>query len=320
MWSPLFEARLIELASDGDTLEEVVAVVLGRRIAALETQGQGGNAAAAIDLYAIACQAGAAGHAQAVLPLIDQAIIRDPDLATVAEALRDLVALWRGRAAFGLEDGAPFERLIGSAWRRALALLPNLVNAGEERITALLDAMASLRETVSLAHALPALDEQLFDAAVAHLLDVELEPALAGAVAALAMLAGQIDEAALAARLSGELRGAYVEVARKVAWLRGVIAISRELLWRVPALIDTTDSLLAGLSDADFVDLLPHLRLALARLDPREIDRFAHAVAARHGIDAAALVMAQSLSETETAANLRADRAVAEMLVAEGLA
>lgn len=320
MWSPLFEARLIDLASDGDTLEEVVAVVLGRRIAALETQGQGGNAAAAIDLYAIACQAGAAGHAQAVLPLIDRAIVRDPDLATVAEALRDLVALWRGRAAFGLEDGAPIERLIGSAWRRALALLPDLVNAGEDRITALLDAMASLHETVSLAHALPTLDRELFDEAVAHLLDAELEPALAGAVAALALLAGQIDEAALAARLSGELRGAYVEVARKVAWLRGVIVISRELLWRVPALIDTTDGLLAGLSDADFVDLLPHLRLALTRLDPREIDRFAHAVAARHGIDAASLVMAQALSETETAANLRADRAVAEMLVAEGLA
>lgn len=321
MWTPLFEARLIDLAADGDTIEEAVAVELGRRIKGLEAGGQGGNAAAAIDLYATACQAGAIGHTDRVLPLIDAEITRDPDLATVAEALRDLVALWRGRAALGIDDSAPVERLIGSAWRRALSLMPDLVHAGEDRITAMLDAMVILRETVSLAGgAIPALDAELFDEAVAHLLKAELNPALAGAVAALAVLSGQLDEADFAARLSGELRGAYTEAARKVAWLRGVIAISRELLWRVPNLISTTDALLASLSDADFIELLPHLRLAFARLDPREIDRLAHAVAARLGVDATSLVAAQTLPEAELANNLRADQAVSRMLAEEGLA
>lgn len=321
MWTPLFEARLIDLAADGDSLGQAVAVALARRIKALEERGQGGNAAAAIDLYAAACQAGAADHAEAVLPLIDAEITRDPDLATVAEALRDLVALWRGRAALGLDDGTTIERLIGSAWRRALSLMPDLVHAGEDRIAAMLAAMAILRETVSLADsALPALDTELFDDAVAQLLAADLDPALAGAIAALALLAGQIDDADFAARLSGELRGAYTEAARKVSWLRGVIAISHELLWRVPVLIGMADVVLAGLSDTDFIELLPHLRLAFARLDPREIDRLAHAVAARRNIDAAALLMVHTLPEAEVAANIRADRIVAEMLAAEGLA
>lgn len=321
MWSPLFEARLIDLSVDGDTIEQAVAVELGRRIRALEARGQGGNAAAAIDLYAAACQAGAAGHADAVLPLIDAEVTRDPDLATVTMALRDLVALWRGRAALGLADGAPIEHLIAGAWRRVLSLLPDLVHAGEDRITTILDAMATLREVIDLSgKSLPALDTELFDEAVAHLFEAELDPALAGAIAALALLSGKISEEDFAARLSGELRGAYTEAARRVSWLRGVIAISRELLWRIPSLVETTDGLLGRLSDADFIELLPHLRLALARLDPREIDRLAHAVAARHSIDAASLVVAHQVTEAELADNLRADRLVAEMLASEGLA
>jgi len=247
-------------------------------------------------------------------------VTRDPDLASVAEALRDLVALWRNRTALGFDDGSAIEALIGTAWRRALFLLPGLVDAGEDRIAPTLAAMAVLREVVGLAgDALPVLDPVLFDEAIAQLLDADLDPALAGAVAALALLAGRLDDDAFAARLSGELRGAYTEAARRIAWLRGVIAISRELLVRVPALIDTADAILGALGDEEFLDLLPHLRIAFAQLDPREIDRLAFVVAGRHGADAATLVAAHAIPPADYEANLRADRAVAALLLADGL-
>jgi len=320
MWSPLFEARLIERAADGDTIEEAVATVLDRQVRALEEQGLGGSASAAIDLFATACQAGIAARATTVLPLIEAHVTRDPDLASVAEALRDLVALWRNRIALGFDDGSAIEALIGTAWRRALFLLPGLVDGGEDRIAPTLAAMAVLREVVGLAgDALPVLDPILFDEAVAHLLDADLDPALAGAVAALALLSGRLDDDAFAALLSGELRGAYTEAARRIAWLRGVIAISRELLVRIPALIDTADAILAALGDEEFLDLLPHLRIAFAQLDPREIDRLAFVVAGRHGADAATLVAAHAIPPADYEANLRADRAVAALLLADGL-
>lgn len=320
MWSPLFEARLIERAVDGDTIEAALAAELTRRLAALEARGLGGNAGAAIDLFAAACQAGIAAYAGRVLPVIEADIMRDAGIASVAAALRDLIGLWRGRTALGFEHGAEIERLIGATWRRALYLLPDLATAGEDRIAATLDALVVLREATGLAdESLPTLDPALFDQAIAALLDAELDPALAGAVAALALLAGRMDEAAFAARLAGELRGAYPETARRIAWLRGVIAISRELLWRVPALIETADRALSALDDGEFVELLPHLRLAFAALDPREIDRLAQAVAQRHGGSAAALLVRHDLPEAELAANLRADARVRATLAAEGL-
>jgi Family of unknown function (DUF5682) len=321
MWSPLVEARLIECAAEGDTLEAAVAAELTRRLRALEAAGQGADAVAAIDLFAAAAQAGIADAAGPVLPLIETAVTRDADLAGVTEALRDLVALWRGRAAVGLDDAGPLERLIVTAWRRALFLLPGLAQAREERIAATLEAMATLREVVELAgDTLPSVDVELFDEAVERLLDAPLDAALAGAVAALSLLAGRIDEASFAGRLGGELRGAHADPARRIAWLRGVIAISRELLWRVPALVGATDAVLAGLDDDGFVELLPHLRLAFARLDPREIDRLAQAVGERHRVETQALVAVHDVAARELDDNLRADRAVAAMLATDGLA
>lgn len=320
MWSPLFEARLIDRSVDGDTLEEALAAELDRRLAALEAQGKGGDAGAAIDLFAAACQAGIGASAERVLPAIEAGIVRDADVASIAGALRDLIGLWRGRAALGFANGAEIERLIGTTWRRALYLLPDLANAGEDRVAAMLDALVVLREATGLAEAsLQALDPGLFDQAISALLETELDPALAGAVAALALLAGRIDNAEFAARLSGELRGAYSEAARRIAWLRGVIAISRELLWRAPELVETADRDLSALDDVGFVELLPHLRMAFAALDPREIDRLAHAVAVRHGGDGAGLIVHHDLPESEMVANLRADARVREALEADGL-
>ena len=320
MWSPMIEARLIERSADADDLESAVVAEVLRRLVALDDTGRGGDAVAAIDLFAAAAQAGIAGRVGAVLPFIDAAITRDSDLATVAAALRDLVQLWRARAMFGLGDPRAIERLIAAAWRRALFLLPGLANAGEERIAATLDALVVLREVVALARGeLSAIDTTLFDEAVAALLAADLKPALAGAVAALAVLAGRMDEDELGPRLSGELAAAYADPAERVGWLRGVIAVSRELLWRAPGLIEAADAVLAGVDEDGFVALLPHLRLAFAALDPRDIDRLAHEVGARHGVGASALLPTLDITPHELEANLAADRQVRALLAADGL-
>ncbi len=48
------------------------------------------------------------------------------------------------------------------------------------------------------------------------------------------MLDGQADAEALGDRLRGELASGYVDPAERLAFLGGVIAIARELLWTVP--------------------------------------------------------------------------------------
>jgi hypothetical protein len=320
-WSPMVEARLIELSADGDDLETVLAAVVLRRLEALRTKGEGNNATAAIKLFARACQAGIADKAVTILPFIADEITSDPDMATVSSALRELVHLWRGGRSAGIEDRGPIESLIQTAWRRALFLLPNIVDAGDDRVAHALDGLVTLRETVALAgDGLTIIDPTHFSEAVQDLLTRETHPTIGGAVCAMAFLSGLVDDAYLATRAAGELNGAYVIAQSRVAFLRGVLAVSRELLWAVPALIDTMDDILNTSEAADFTELLPHLRLTFSALDPRDIDRLAHIIADKYATNAGALTAGFEVSEFEQAQNRALDDRLMALMREGGLA
>ena len=319
-WSPLVEARLIELAAEADTLPEALGIAVTDQLAALRDAGRGRDAAAAIDLFAAACRAGLGGAASAVLQHIEAEAIEDPDLGSVARALADLVQLLRHREMLGVGDPVPIDRLIGTVWRRVLLLLPDIVLAGPDQVRPLLAALVSLRSLADLARAGDAsIEVEPFDDLLVELLDTPLHPLLAGAVMAFAILSGRADDALLATRLKGELTGGYVCVEDKLAFLNGVIAVGRELLWGIPALIETLDAVIADADEGGFVTMLPHLRLALSPLDPREIDRLAYAVAGRHGTDAAELSMSVPIDEAEFLCNLDLDRLLGVQLAADGV-
>ena len=97
--------------------------------------------------------------------------------------------------------------------------------------------------------------------------------------------------------------------------------MSRELLWRVPALVEAVDEILALLETDRFTEMLPHLRLAFAALDPRETDRLARAVADQHGVEAGAVagVVRYDVGAEEVAANLALSERLVEQLRSDGL-
>lgn len=320
-WSPLVEARLIELSEAADTLPEALAFVIATRIAALAEQGKGRSALAAIDLFAAACRAGLGAEAEAILSLVEEQVIEDPELASVIAALADLLLLRRGRETLGLTDTDTLDRLAQTAWRRLVLLLPELADLGEDQIADAVKALADLRGVVELARSCGApVDFALVDEAMAMLRSRELAPMLEGAVIAFALLGGQIAAADLDSRLRGELASGYVDPRDKLAFLGGVIAIARELLWTLPAILDALDDVIAGLSDEEFTELLPYLRLALMPLDPREVDRLAEDIAARLGARPGSLTGDIGISESELSRNLRLDRELADVLARDGVA
>ncbi|WP_068081444.1 DUF5682 family protein [Novosphingobium rosa] len=320
-WSPLVEARLIELSEAADTLPEALAFVLAGKLAELSEQGKGRSALAAIDLFAAACRAGLEEEGEAVLAVIEAGIIEDAELGSVVAALTDLVLLRRGRETLGITQTGPIDHLIATAWRRVLILLPDLADCGAEQLRGAVGALADLRGLVELAQRSDApMDRALFDEALAQLRLRDLPPMLEGAVTAFALIDGQAQASDLETRLKGELASGYVDPAERLAFLGGIIAIARELLWSVPAIIDTLDTMLADLDEDAFMALLPHLRLALMPLDPREVDRLAEDVATRIGVRADQVAVHLDIGEAELAANLALDKVLAQVLARDGLA
>jgi hypothetical protein len=320
-WSPLVEARLIELSEAADTLPEALAFVLAERIAALSEQGKGRNALAAIDLFAAACRAGLGREAEAILGLIEEQVIEDPELPSVIAALADLILLRRGRETLGIEDVAPLDRLTQTAWRRMVLLLPELADQGQDQVAGAVQALADLRGVVELAKSSAApVDLALVDTAMAELLERPLEPMIEGAITAFALMGGQIAADVLETRLRGELASGYVDPRARLAFLGGVIMIARELLWTLPAILDALDDVITGLDEAQFTELLPYLRLALMPLDPREVDRLAEDVVARAGAAPGSLRIDIGIPQSEFAENLALDRELAEVLARDGVA
>jgi hypothetical protein len=113
-----------------------------------------------------------------------------------------------------------------------------------------------------------------------------------------------------------------VEPRDNVAAIRGLIAVSPDLLARVPEVVRDLDRVVSGMEDRQFIAQLPHLRLAFAALNPRETDAVAALVAECHGLAATALPTRQILgvSEADLAAGLDLDRRLRDSLVADGLA
>jgi hypothetical protein len=203
-WSPMVEARLIELSEAADTLEEALAFVLAVKLKALSGQGKGRSAPAAIDLFAAACRAGLEQEGQSVLALVEDGIVEDAELAAVAAALTDLVMLRRGREMLGIIDIGAIDHLIGAAWRRVLILLPDLADCGAEQMRGAVAALADLRGLIDLARSSQApMDLALFDEALMRLRLRDLPPMLDGAVMAFALIDGQAQASDLEARLRG---------------------------------------------------------------------------------------------------------------------
>lgn len=320
-WSPIVESRLIELSEAADSLPEALAFVLAQKLAALSEEGKGRSALAAIDLFSAACRAGLGPGAYSILALVERQIVEDAQLGSVVAALTDLVLLRRGRDMLGIADTSPLDHLIGAAWRRVLILLPEIADYGADQLREAVESLSDLRGLIELARSSQApIEIELFDEALARLRGQKLAPMLAGAVTAFMTIDGRGDPSELGDRLRGELASAYVDPGERLAFLGGVIAIAREMLWTVPEIIAALNDVVAGLDDAGFNALLPHLRLALMPLDPREVDRLAEEIATRVGARPEQLAVRTEISETELILNLQLDLEMADVLARDGLA
>lgn len=319
-WSPMVEARLIEVAHKGDTLSEAIAVTMAERLAELEAEGKGRNALEAIELFAIACRAGIGQGASAILELVEAEVIEDADIASVIAALDDVVLLRRGHQTLGIENVEPLDRLLATTWRRVVILAPDLAAIPPDQAGGTVQALANLRGTIDIAQSAGfPFNLTAFEEVLIRLEAAELAPQIDGAVMAFALLDGRKTGADLKRRLTGELAGAYVEDSEKLAFLGGVIVVARELLWAIPEVVEALDETIGRADEEEFIALLPHLRLALMPLDPRDIDRLSTVVATKLGVSSDAMQNVVQIDEGELIANLEADRAMADKLRLEGV-
>lgn len=294
-WSPLVEARLIELASEGASVEAVCMAKLRKEEIALADQGRGRSASAAVMLLLRACLIGLQSRLPQLLSMLSTHLDEDASLGSVVDCGHRLVTLWRAREPLGVQQHPQLRVLLERVWPAALFLLPDLAQGPEEAEAGAVKQLMSLRELGRLLASLReeaggdgrAVDLDLWSAQLERFATgADVSPAVAGAASALMFLDGHWDESTLENVVRRRF-GPGAEPGEAVRFLNGTMAAAPELLLRLPALLEGLDSLVQGWDAEAFVAHLPDLRQAFTRLKPQETSDLAERVAGLHGLGGA---------------------------------
>ncbi|MBL0888577.1 DUF5682 family protein [Myceligenerans indicum] len=105
-WTPVVEARLVELSHLGATVEAAAVTVLRQSEERLRADGAPAAADGAAELVARAAVVGLTAQLPRLVGLLARTLDTDRDLASVVTAGRRLLGLWRSRVELGLVPSA----------------------------------------------------------------------------------------------------------------------------------------------------------------------------------------------------------------------
>lgn len=310
------EGALVEAGVYGTTLPLAVSQRFETRLQRLVDGTDTRSARAAAALLVQACVLGLHDHVRPVMSTLVEVMNDDAHFESVAEACGVLGLLWESREPLEARQLAELPALLQAAYRRAIFLGRDQRGAQGDG-SSWVDSLARLRELL-LSEAGQPLDGDLFWHLLESLQASHARSLVRGAAAGLRFGAGQLDEPGLECLVAGHLQGGTAP-AEAVGFLRGLLSTAREAAWQQARLLTAVDACLRGWSDADFVAVLPELRLAFAAMTPRETDRIAEAVAGLHGQAELGRLVQYELDAAAVQAHLGASVQLLERLRADGL-
>lgn len=323
-WSPLVEARLIELAPTGTTLIDAAMACLRSEEAALGAQGKARNAAHAVRLLTRACVIGLHQRIASLLAMLAVHLEEDANPISMIVCGHRLLILWRASEPLGVQDHDQLRALLLRAWSGALYLLPQLADADANAEAAAIDGMLSLR---ALHHALRVMDDDVL-AGEPSAWHQQLESIVAArgaasgvcsAAATLLFLDGAWNEDRLGALLANSF-GPGAEADQAVRALKGMMAAAPELLVTQAGLRQQVNAILGRWDEHTFISYLPDLRHAFAQLKPQETATLAEALAGMSaGAETSLAQTHYAATEADLLAGATLQAALADCLVRDGL-
>jgi hypothetical protein len=317
-WTPLVEARLIELSADGATLAEAAMTHLRREEQALNQQGTA-RSASAVALLTRACVLGLHERLPALLATLKTHLDEDGNPGSVIQCAHAMLVLWRGREPLGLQDDAQVRILLLLAWNNALYLMPQLAKAkpaDEPNAVASLLSLRALHQTLRAdpgdfsVEGPSAWHKQLLSMAA----PTSSAPGVACAAAALMFLDGHWTEEQLSSELKARF-GCGAKAADAVAGLSGLMAAAPELLLTQARLRQDFNDILATWDDETFRQYLPDLRHAFAQMKPQETASLAQSLAVLNSADTEGIEPLATMHYTTSEADMLAGVALHDSLL-----
>ena len=269
-WNTQVNAALIDVSVYGATIEEAAGSLVKE-----EMKKEIGAGACAILLTKV-FEMGLKEQLQSVYDIAQMLIQQDTDFYSLADALshlkmmRELSSLYQSK----LDLDLPMQLAI----RKLISLLPSMTIVKEEDLGRCMDAIKLLYQLTK-----EEAQEEFFDILLRMQRDAQIQAGLDGCIHGILYGGGREDGAVVERACLGYVQGTKEQMKKTALFFRGLFFSARDLIFIGGQILHMLDTFLQQTDTADFMELLPELRMAFTYFTPREIDKIAEKAAALHG-------------------------------------
>ncbi|MWP61641.1 DUF5682 family protein [Gilliamella sp. Pas-s25] len=272
LWTPMVEARLIELSEQGTQLEQIALQKLQQSMEQLTEEGTAHSCQSAVKGGIQAALMGLQSYFTQLLAKLSTYLDVDNNLLSVVNCGHRLLYLWQGRDFLALNASSTLLALLAKVLQQAFFLLDALKQPDTEQQQENLKTLLLFRNLINN------LPEQLDVKKLKQDFYLNLyrlqprlnkAPLICGAIDSIAYLDCQISQSELDHKIKVAFdSGAQYEQAS--CYFMGIMQCAPELIIHSSQLLTSLDELLAHWEQEQFIKILPDLRLAFTQLTPKQ--------------------------------------------------
>jgi len=275
-WNTQVNATLIDVSVYGATIGEASAGLVREELKKELTARESAL------LLTHVFEMGLEEQLQPAFDRVHELMLTDTDFYSLADAVRSLLMM---EELGGLYDSRmEFGELIHLGCRKLITLLPSMTRIKDESLTSGMNALKLLYQVTGRGQGAYGQEREAFYEALEKMeQDSEIHPGLHGCIQGILYGSSVRTSEEIEAVCRGYLLGTKEQMLQTAQFFKGLFYTARDLVFIGENFLKMLDDFYGRVSEEEFMELLPELRMAFAYFTPREIDRIAASAAGLHG-------------------------------------
>lgn len=268
-------AALIDVSVHGATMEEAIVSIVQERLS------QDTKADSAAILLTQVFEMGISSQLDLVYERVHELILKDMDFYSIADATKSLTMMEELGTLY--ESDLKFGALLHTGVRKLITLLPGITRMQDDLLDAGMNALKLLYQITGRKGQEDTRErEDFYDALYRMQEDVQIHAGLNGCIHGILYGGGREDSHAVGEACRGYLTGTRQQLLKTAVFFRGLFFTAKDLILMEHEILGMIDTFLGEVDEAEFMELLPQLRMAFAYFTPFETDKIAQQAAGLH--------------------------------------
>lgn len=275
-WNAQVNSALIDVSVYGATVEEAAAGLVKEELK------KELNASESAVLLTRVFEMGLTEQLQVTFDRVHELMLADTSFYSLAEAVKSLMMMEELGSLYGTR--MKFGELIHLGCRKLITLLPSMTRIKDEDLTRCMDALKLLYQITGREQERYGQERESYYEALDQMnRDGELHSGLCGCIHGILYGSGRETAGQVETVCKGFLLGTREQLLHTAQFFKGLFHTARDLVFIGEEFLKMLDEFYGRVSEEEFMELLPELRMAFAYFTPREIDRIAAGAAGLHG-------------------------------------